>query len=139
MAAVEEEVTTPLPEAELPPLDEPALAEALNEFRRGGDDTLCMFLDQASPEISGEADLILRFGSARAIACVREDATLIDFLRTYFQRPHLTMRLEQDDSLKPARSEIKKRLSAKDKFLSMRDKNPALDELRRRFDLRPEE
>jgi DNA polymerase-3 subunit gamma/tau len=139
LAAVEEEVTSPVLADDLPPLDADLLVTAMESFREEGDAVLCTFLEQALPEMKGEDGFVLRFGSSRAIACVREDSSLITYLREYFQRPRLTMELVYDKSLKPARPEARKRLTPKDKFLMMREKNPALDELRRRFDLRPEE
>jgi DNA polymerase-3 subunit gamma/tau len=139
LATVDEEVLPTVPHDELPPLDTEAVELAIEAFRKEGDETLCMFLEQAKPEIGDDGGILLRFGSSRAIACVRDDDSLITFLREHFQRPDLTMQLVHDDSLKPSRKEIRKRMTAKDKFLMMREKNPALDELRRRFDLRPED
>jgi DNA polymerase-3 subunit gamma/tau len=73
------------------------------------------------------------------MASFREDNSLIIHLRETFKRPELIMLLKVDKSLQPKKSEIKRRLTAKDKFLAMRQKNPAIDSLRKRFDLRPEE
>ena len=73
------------------------------------------------------------------MASFRDDSSLIAHLRKAFLRPDLVMLLKVDESLRPAQKEVKRRLTPKEKFLAMREKNPAIDSLRKRFDLRPEE
>ncbi len=137
--AEEELESTPSPE-ELPELDDEHLRRAWEAFLlENKGTTLAIFLKQALPQVRGEDEIVVRVGSARAIASLRDDDTLIGHLRRTFERPNLVMILEHDESLKPIQTTVKKRLTAKDKYLAMREKNPALDELRRRFDLRPEE
>ncbi|NJB84385.1 DNA polymerase-3 subunit gamma/tau [Lewinella marina] len=140
IAEAEEETAHEVPADELPELDDEHLRGAWDAFlaeQQGT--TLAVFLKQALPLVRGEEEIVVKVGSARAIASLRDDDSLIAHLRKTFQRPNLVMILEQDDSLKPVQTKAKKRLTAKDKYLKMREKNPALDELRRRFDLRPEE
>ncbi len=139
LEAEEELDSTPSPE-ELPELDDEHLRRAWEAFLlENKGTTLAIFLKQALPQVRGDDEIVVRVGSARAIASLRDDDSLIGHLRRTFERPNLVMILEHDESLKPVQTTIKKRLTAKDKYLAMREKNPALDELRRRFDLRPEE
>ncbi|CAH1002327.1 Holliday junction ATP-dependent DNA helicase RuvB [Neolewinella maritima] len=137
-AAEELEATVPL--GDLPELDDETLRGAWDAFiLEHKETTLALFMKQALPLVEGDDELKVKLGSSRALASLRDDSTLIAYLREVFARPNLAMTLEEDESLKPVQTKTKKRLTAKDKFLAMRDKNPALEELRRRFDLRPEE
>lgn len=65
---------------------------------------------------------------------------LVEYLREQLRAPQLTMHVTVDPDLKPtATKPMKKTLTSKEKFLAMRADNPALEELRKRFDLRPDE
>ena len=139
MAEAEEELEASVPPDDLPDLDDEALQGAWEAFileQKGT--TLALFMKQGLPEVKSEEEILVRLGSARALASLRDDVTLIDYLRETFARPTLAMQLVEDETLKPVPT-TKRRLTAKDKYLAMREKNPALDDLRRRFDLRPEE
>ncbi|MCP9234798.1 DNA polymerase III subunit gamma/tau [Lewinella sp. JB7] len=140
IAEAEGELAATVPSEDLPELDDESLHKAWDAFlleQKGS--TLAIFLKQALPLVRGDDEVVVKLGSQRAIASLRDDETLVAFLRETFERPNLVMILEHDERMKPVQTKVKKRLSAKDKFLKMREKNPALDELRRRFDLRPEE
>ena len=140
LAEAEEELEDAVPEEELPELDDESLRGAWDAFiQERKETTLALFMKQALPLVEGGEEVVVKIGSARALASLRDDERLIVHLRDVFARPNLVMRLVEDASLRPVQSTAKKRLTAKDKFLAMREKNPALEELRRRFDLRPEE
>jgi DNA polymerase-3 subunit gamma/tau len=65
---------------------------------------------------------------------------LVEYLREQLKAPQLTMHVTVDPSLKPKETKPKKKiLTPKEKFLAMRAENPALEDLRKRFDLRPDE
>ncbi len=139
MDEIEEAPETVIHPDSLPELTQETLQNAWTIFQdthQGS--TLALHLKQAVPELHGE-EVHIRIGSNRVMASVREDSTLIDYLRETFLRPHLVVMPKVDKSLKPQAAPVKRRLTAKDKFLAMREKNPALDDLRKRFDLRPEE
>lgn len=139
LAEVEEEEETAVT-AELPPLTMETLQHAWDTFLRDqGGSTLALHLKMAAPGLDENEEVVVRVGSQRVTASLREDKTLIRYLRATFIRPGLIMRLQVDENLRPTREPVKKRLTAKDKFLRMREKNPAIDDLRKRFDLRPEE
>lgn len=133
----EEEVSIDL--TELPPLNKATLQHAWDTFLRDHEgSTLALHLKMARPDVDGE-EIVVSIGSQRVMASVREDKELITFLRKTFARPGLVMLLKVDESLRPQQAPVKKRLTARDKFLRMREKNPAIDDLRKRFELRPEE
>jgi DNA polymerase-3 subunit gamma/tau len=139
LAEIEEEEDAENGTEELPPLEEAGLLEAWEVFLElQGSSTLALHLKMAKPTLENE-EVVVRVGSQRVMASLREDTSLIQHLRNHFQRPGLIMRLAVDESLRPTKPTVKKRLTAKDKFLKMREKNPAIDDLRKRFDLRPEE
>lgn len=138
LAEIEEEEDA-AEDVALPDLTKETLQHAWDTFLRDHEgSTLALHLKMASPDLEGE-EIVVGIGSQRVMASVREDKTLITFLRETFSRPGLIMRLTVDESLRPKQAPVKKRLTAKDKFLRMREKNPAIDDLRKRFDLRPEE
>ena len=124
---------------ELPPLTEETLKNAWDAFlRENAGSTLSLHLKMAAPGLKGD-EINVRIGSQRVMASLRDDKTLIAYLRKTFNRPDLIMLSSIDENLRPSKAPVKKRLTAKDKFLRMREKNPAIDDLRKRFDLRPEE
>lgn len=124
---------------ELPPLTPASLRAAWDDFlHKNTGTTLAVNMKKAEADLNGE-EVVVRIGSQRVMASFREDSSLINHLRDTFRRPDLIMILNVDETLKPQATEVKKRLTAKDKFLAMRQKNPAIDDLRKRFDLRPEE
>ncbi|MFT5999983.1 MAG: DNA polymerase-3 subunit gamma/tau [Neolewinella sp.] len=124
---------------ELPELTEESLRAAWDDYLvKNTGTTLSVNMKRAIPNLDGE-EVHVRIGSQRVMASFREDSSLINHLRDTFRRSGLIMLFKEDESLKPKKSEVKKRLTAKDKFLAMREKNPAIDDLRKRFDLRPEE
>lgn len=139
MAQIESEDAGQAAAGDLPPLTDETLKLAWDTFMRNNSGTtLAVNMKRAAGAVV-EEEVHVRIGSQRVMASFREDSSLINHLRDTFQRPGLIMLLKVDESLKPAKAEVKKRLTAKDKFLAMRRKNPAIDSLRRRFDLRPEE
>ena len=124
---------------ELPPLTEETLKGAYDVFlRENAGSTLALQLKMAKPRLEGE-EVIVTAGSQRVLAMLRENKSLVQHLRNAFQRPNLVLRHAVDEAMKPTERKVKKRLTARDKFLAMRQKNPAIDDLRKRFDLRPEE
>lgn len=124
---------------ELPEFTEESLRAAWDDYlSQNTGSTLSVNMKRAIPNLKGE-EVHVRIGSQRVMASFREDSSLINHLRDTFRRPDLIMLFKEDESLKPKKSEVKRRLTAKDKFLAMREKNPAIDDLRKRFDLRPEE
>lgn len=124
---------------ELPELNLEALQEHWSNFQNDhAASTLREMMKLARPELT-DGEVVVKVGSQRTASMLRADDTLIKYLREQFQRPDLSMRQEEDASMNERKPAVKRRLSAKDKFLAMRAKNPAIDDLRKRFDLRPEE
>ncbi len=78
--------------------------------------------------------------SALAEGAIRGEYGLTSFLRKNLKAPDLMLTIEVDASLRKEEViERPKVLNAKEKYLFMREQNPVVDELRKRFDLRPDE
>ncbi|MEM8586014.1 MAG: DNA polymerase III subunit gamma/tau [Bacteroidota bacterium] len=86
-----------------------------------------------------DSEIRARVGSQRSLAVMREDRSVMAYLREALNAPRLALRAELDEGLRAARPQPKKRMTPKEKYLDMRAQNPMIDELRKRFDLRPEE
>lgn len=139
IAEAEETIDATGPAADLIELDEDRLIGAWEAFLlENKDGTLAIFLKQAMPTLK-DGEVVIKIGSARGLASLREDKSLINYLRSTFERPNLVMILEHDETLRPLPTVKKKRMTGRDTFLHLREKYPALEELRARFDLRPEE
>ncbi len=130
---------SPSIEADTPDFTQEKLEEHWASFLNSQAETTLGVMMKMAKAVVKDEGILIRVGSQRAAAAIRESSTLIDFFRHQFANPQLSIELEEDDSLKLQTPPPKKRLTAKDKFLAMREKNPALEELRKRFDLRPEE
>ncbi|MEM7572263.1 MAG: DNA polymerase III subunit gamma/tau [Bacteroidota bacterium] len=103
-----------------------------------GDSPQAILIKDAVFEAVGR-EVKVRVGSKRALAAIKEDLALVQHLRNQLQAPKMILQVEEDEQLRASRPQPKKRLTAKDKYLAMREENPAIEELRKRFDLRPEE
>lgn len=103
-------------------------------------DTLRIILRAAQLSVE-KLDMAATVGTNLAASAIREASDLMEFLRKELKAPQLTMRIEVDEALRPADTKRprNKVLSAKEKYLLMRESNPAVEELRKRFDLRPDE
>lgn len=87
-----------------------------------------------------EKTLVIKVGSGLAESAIREELSLMDFIRKQVGRSDLLMKILKDDSLvQKAAPKPKKMLNAKEKFLLMNETNPKVRELIDRFGLRPDD
>ncbi len=87
-----------------------------------------------------EKTLVIKVGSGLAESAIREELSLMDFIRKQVGRSDLIMQIQKDDSLvQKAAPKPKKMLNAKEKFLLMNEANPKVRELIDRFGLRPDD
>ncbi|MBX2875731.1 MAG: DNA polymerase III subunit gamma/tau [Saprospiraceae bacterium] len=87
-----------------------------------------------------EKTLVIKVGSGLAESAIREELSLMDFIRKQVGRSDLIMKIHKDDSLvQKAAPKPKKMLNAKEKFLLMNETNPKVRELIDRFGLRPDD
>lgn len=84
--------------------------------------------------------LIIRVGSGLAESAIREELSLMDFIRKQVGRNDLIMQIKKDESLvQKAAPKPKKMLNAKEKYILMNETNPKVRELIDRFGLRPDD
>ncbi len=87
-----------------------------------------------------EHHLTATAGTSLAENTIREETGLIEQLRRHFSLPQLTFSiLKIDKNPGAAPPKYQKPLSAKEKYLKMRETNPHLQKLQQKFDLRPDE
>jgi DNA polymerase-3 subunit gamma/tau len=97
------------------------------------------FLQNAMIALDGEA-VKVKVSSELALSNIQQDRAILVRLRDQLHVPDLVLNVKVDENRKKKVKEKPKRLlSSKDKYLAMRDTNPLLQEMQRRFDLRPDE
>lgn len=88
------------------------------------------------------ADIIVTTTSNFMKSTIQEEREVLDFLKKEFHRKDLNLSIrvsKEAQKVIEKKTVAKKHLSARDKFLQMRETNPAVDELRKLFELFPEE
>lgn len=86
--------------------------------------------------IEGEHTIVAIVGSALSEKTIRQEKRLMEFLRASIKMPNLILQVVVDRSKAPEAPKRQKPLTPKEKFLKMRETNPAIQELQKRFDLR---
>lgn len=128
------------PKEEVTQISLEALQAAWSDYaQRAERESVRLPLQSAQLSVEGLA-IQVRVGSKLAEGAIREESGLMDFLRAQLQSESLSLRVTVDDSLRTNDKPTPPRLlSAKDKYLMLRETNPLLEEMRKRFDLRPDE
>lgn len=96
-------------------------------------------LRNAELALTGEQELLVTVASNLAENTIRQEDNLVAHLRETLAAPDLMMRIEVDKSSAPEPPKPKRLLNPKEKYLAMRETNPLLQEMQKRFDLRPDE
>ena len=97
------------------------------------------FLQKAEVSLEGEV-IKVKVGSELALSNIQQDGKILESIRKEFGVKQLILNAVVDESKRKKPTEKPKRLlSPKEKYLAMRDTNPLLQEMQRRFDLRPDE
>ncbi len=93
-------------------------------------------------QLAVEEQLILvTVGSGMSKSMIQEESKLMTFLRKHLNNDQLTLQVSIDPSLAPAQTQNngpKKAFSTREKYEAMKQINPLVEELRTRFDLRPD-
>jgi DNA polymerase-3 subunit gamma/tau len=101
-------------------------------------DTLRITLKNAKLEVA-DKQITVTVGSRLAVDSIKMETDLIDHLRKQLKCKDLLLDLLIDESQKPEIAKPQKPLDAKGKFIKMRSLNPNIQELAKRFSLRPDE
>lgn len=102
-------------------------------------DTIKSIFKNANIDLQ-EKTLIIKVGTGLSESAIREELSLMDFIRKEVGRSDLMMKLIRDETLvKKAPPKPKKMLNAKEKYLLMNETNPKVRDLIDRFGLRPDD
>jgi DNA polymerase-3 subunit gamma/tau len=89
-----------------------------------------------------DPDIIVTTTSNFMKSTIQEERAVLAYLKKEFNRKDLNLSIEVSKEVQKkieTKTVVNKQLSARDKFLQMRETNPAVDELRKRFGLFPDE
>ncbi|MEM1214651.1 MAG: DNA polymerase III subunit gamma/tau [Bacteroidota bacterium] len=103
-------------------------------------DSLRFQLQKTKLEVAGLL-VTAKVSSSLVEGAIRSESGLTEALRTELRAPDLLLRVEVDASLRPKEQKIErpKTLSARDKDIAMVEQNPAVKDLVKKFELRPDE
>lgn len=85
-----------------------------------------------------EEEVTVVVGSALAESTIRQERSLMEFLRESLHAPMLSMKIKLDPSRSNAAPVKPKKLTESEKYWRMKTINPLVDEVRKRFDLKLE-
>ncbi|MEM7103167.1 MAG: DNA polymerase III subunit gamma/tau [Bacteroidota bacterium] len=91
---------------------------------------------QSAELVLENGNIHVMVGSKVAEGSVRSEMGLVPFLEEQLKTKALTLTFEIDKSRMVEEPEVKKPLSEKEKYQRLREKNPLIDDLQKRFDLR---
>ena len=114
------------------------LDEAWQAYIEGAEkDSVKTMLKGAEVSITGQTVTVV-VGSALAESTIRQERSLMDYLRESLHAPMLAMKINLDPSRSNAAPAKPKKLTDSEKYWRMKTINPLVDEVRKRFDLKLE-
>lgn len=132
---VEDEENSIEKEAKLTQTD---LDESWQAYIEGSEkDSVKTMLKGADVSIEGQQVTVV-VGSALAESTIRQERSLMDYLRESLHAPMLAMKIKLDPSRSNAAPAKPKKLTDSEKYWRMKTINPLVDEVRKRFDLKLE-
>lgn len=140
LAAIAEaiEIETEASEVVISELNLENLQKAWNRYIDQIDrDTLKNILQQTEIRLE-EKNIVAIVSSSLSESAIRQENGLMDFLRTTLQRQDITLTLEVDKSKAPPPPKKKEVLTPKQIYLQMNEMNPMVQEMQKRFNLKPE-
>ncbi|MCB0551656.1 MAG: hypothetical protein KDD19_29085, partial [Phaeodactylibacter sp.] len=113
--------------------------EAWNLYLESQDqESVKVIMRNSELKLEGQ-NVLVTVTSALAENTIRQEGNLMEYMRDVLTAPELTMTIEIDKSKAVEPPKRKRMMSSKDKYLAMREVNPNITELQKRFDLRPDE
>ncbi len=98
-------------------------------------DSVKTMLKGADVSIDGQ-EVTVVVGSALAESTIRQERSLMEFLRESLHAPMLAMKIKLDPTRSNAAPAKPKKLTDSEKYWRMKTINPLVDEVRKRFDLK---
>jgi hypothetical protein len=90
-------------------------------------------------EISIEGEQVMAVvGSALAESTIRQEGSLMEYLREQMHAPRLALKIKLDPARSNAAPAKPKKMTDSEKYWGMKTVNPLVDEVRKRFDLKLE-
>ena len=86
-----------------------------------------------------DKEMVVTVGSNLAENTLKQEFGLMDFIRGKLGVKDLMLKIKVDKDKAPEPPKRQKPLTSKEKFLKMRELNPVVSSLQKRFDLRPDE
>lgn len=86
-----------------------------------------------------DKEMVVTVGSNLAENTLKQEFGLMDFIRGKLGVKDLMLKIKVDKEKAPEPPKRQKPLTSKEKFLKMRELNPVVSSLQKRFDLRPDE
>ncbi len=114
------------------------LEQAWQSYIEGSEkESVKTMLKGAEVTIAGQ-EVTVVVGSALAESTIRQERSLMDYLRESLHAPMLAMKIKLDPSRSNAIPAKPKKLTDSEKYWRMKTINPLVDEVRKRFDLKLE-
>ena len=139
---IEDEFTTDekISEAPKESLELEVLQEVWNQFSETVPSPSLKTTLKKAEFLIEESQITVIIGSTIAKELIQQENNLMPYVREHLKRDDLTMVLKIDPSKIPEEARVKPKslLSVKEKYDLMKEQNPLIDELREKFDLRPD-
>jgi DNA polymerase-3 subunit gamma/tau len=119
-------------------LSQEELQIAWDEYLAKAPDSVKAIMRATDFKISGDT-IIALVSSKLAENTIRQESALMEHLRKHFRRPSIVLQIEIDKSKILELPKPKKILTPKEKYLKMAEGNALVHEIRKRFDLRPDD
>ncbi len=94
---------------------------------------------QSAEILIDQEEITLMVGLKISKELLQKEYGLMDYLRKELKHPGLVVKVEVDESKQPQKAEKPKLLTLKEKYLQMKEINPLVEDLRKNFDLFPDE
>jgi DNA polymerase III subunit gamma/tau len=118
------------------------LQEVWNQFSEAANSpSLRATLNKAELQVD-DHEITVVVGSTIAKELIQQENTLLmSYVREQLKRDDLTLAIQIDQSKLPEEAKVKPKslLNSKEKYDLMKEQNPLIDDLRKRFDLRPDQ
>lgn len=101
-------------------------------------DSVRIMLQHATLELN-DLEMIVTLGTSLAENTLRQESGLMDFIRKKIGRKDIILSIKVNKENAPEPPKRQKPLTSKEKYLKMRELNPSVTTLQKRFGLRPDE
>ena len=101
-------------------------------------DSVRIMLQHATLELN-DLEMVVTLGTSLAENTIRQENGLMDFIRKKIGRKDIILKIKVNKENAPEPPKRQKPLTSKEKYLKMRELNPSVTTLQKRFGLKPDE